>query len=181
MLVWDPVSQRNLPFGTLKTAALGTSPFGHVIPLLKSHLDKSKKEHNPRPCCMSSSFCRQIPSPSHCFSVKVFDLLYLNGRSLVDKSVSFRKKNLRNCIAEITGRIEFATEYRGKTAKDIRTRMDEVMENRGEGLVIKHPSAQYVLNGRNTDWIKVRHPWCFQAGPSLMEAIGQTRVYCAGA
>ena len=23
MLVWDPVSQRNLPFGTLKTAALG--------------------------------------------------------------------------------------------------------------------------------------------------------------
>lgn len=22
MLVWDPVSQRNLPFGTLKTAAL---------------------------------------------------------------------------------------------------------------------------------------------------------------
>ena len=24
MLVWDPVSGRNLPFGTLKTAALGT-------------------------------------------------------------------------------------------------------------------------------------------------------------
>ena len=24
MLVWDPVSERNLPFGTLKTAALGT-------------------------------------------------------------------------------------------------------------------------------------------------------------
>jgi ATP-dependent DNA ligase len=25
MLVWDPVSERNLPFGTLKTAALGNS------------------------------------------------------------------------------------------------------------------------------------------------------------
>lgn len=24
MLVWDPVSERNLPFGTLKTAALGS-------------------------------------------------------------------------------------------------------------------------------------------------------------
>lgn len=23
MLVWDPISERNLPFGTLKTAALG--------------------------------------------------------------------------------------------------------------------------------------------------------------
>ena len=26
MLVWDPVSERNLPFGTLKTAALGVYP-----------------------------------------------------------------------------------------------------------------------------------------------------------
>lgn len=25
MLVWDPISGRNLPFGTLKTAALGAS------------------------------------------------------------------------------------------------------------------------------------------------------------
>ena len=25
MLVWDPVSERNLPFGTLKTAALASS------------------------------------------------------------------------------------------------------------------------------------------------------------
>jgi ATP-dependent DNA ligase len=27
---------------------------------------------------------------------------------------------------------------------------------RGEGLVIKHPSAQYILNGRNEDWFKVK-------------------------
>ncbi|KAF8119257.1 ATP dependent DNA ligase domain-containing protein, partial [Boletus edulis] len=33
-LVWDPVSERNLPFGTLKTGAL----------------DKSKVKHHPRPC-----------------------------------------------------------------------------------------------------------------------------------
>lgn len=34
MLVWDPVSERNLPFGTLKTAALGmpfTSPVSHSL------------------------------------------------------------------------------------------------------------------------------------------------------
>ncbi|KAG6891206.1 DNA ligase (ATP) [Termitomyces sp. Mi166 len=110
MLVWDPVSERNLPFGTLKTAAL----------------------------------------------VKVFDLLYLNGQSLLERSTTFRKKNMRGCLQEITGRIEFAVEYKGKTAKDIRERMDEVMAARGEGLVIKHPLAKYVLNGRNMDWIKVK-------------------------
>ncbi|KAJ7672669.1 ATP dependent DNA ligase domain-containing protein [Mycena rosella] len=132
MLVWDPVSQRNLPFGTLKTAAL----------------DKSKKEHNPRPC------------------FKVFDLLYLNGQSLIEKSTSTRKKNMLACLKEIKGRIEFAVEYRGKTAKDVRTRMDEVMEARGEGLVIKHPASQYVLNGRNMDWIKVK--------PEYMDNMGET-------
>ncbi|RDB23717.1 DNA ligase 4 [Hypsizygus marmoreus] len=132
MLVWDPVSERNLPFGTLKTAAL----------------DKSKKEHNPRPC------------------FKVFDLLYLNGQSLLHRSTSFRKKNLRNCLKEITGRIEFTVEFKGKTAKDVRMRMDEVMAARGEGLVLKHPLSKYVLNGRNMDWIKVK--------PEYMDNMGET-------
>lgn len=62
---------------------------------------------------------------------------------------------MRNCLKEITGRIEYAVDYKGTTAKDIRKRMDEVMANRGEGLVIKHPLSKYVLNGRNMDWIKV--------------------------
>ncbi|GLB41800.1 putative DNA ligase [Lyophyllum shimeji] len=132
MLVWDPVSERNLPFGTLKTAAL----------------DTSKKEYNPRPC------------------FKVFDLLYLNGQSLLHRSTSFRKRNMRNCLKEIAGRIEFVVEYKGKTAKDIRQRMDEVMAARGEGLVIKHPLSKYVLNGRNMDWIKVK--------PEYMDNMGET-------
>jgi ATP-dependent DNA ligase len=90
------------------------------------------------------------------FTVKVFDLLYLNGQSLLNRPTSFRKRNMRGCLKEITGRIEFAIEFKGKTAKDVRTKMDEVMEARGEGLVIKHPNSKYVLNGRNMDWIKVR-------------------------
>ena len=57
-------------------------------------------------------------------------------------------------MKEVQGRIEFTTEYMGKTTKDIRERMDEVMGARGEGLVIKHPKSKYVLNGRNLDWIK---------------------------
>ncbi|KAF9244662.1 ATP dependent DNA ligase domain-containing protein [Melanogaster broomeanus] len=132
MLVWDPVSERNLPFGTLKTAAL----------------DKSKAEHNPRPC------------------FKVFDLLYLNGMSLHKKSLKFRKRNLRACIKEVLGRIEFTVEFEGKTAKDVRQRMDEVMAARGEGLILKHPDSEYTLNGRNKDWLKVK--------PEYMDDLGET-------
>ncbi|KAF8202540.1 DNA ligase IV [Pholiota molesta] len=132
MLVWDPVSERNLPFGTLKTAAL----------------DKTKTELNPRPC------------------FKVFDLLYLNGQALLHRSTNFRKKNMRSCLKEIPGRVEFAIDFKGKTAKDIREKMDEIMATRGEGLVIKHPLSEYVLNGRNKDWIKVK--------PEYMDNMGET-------
>ncbi|KAF9005938.1 DNA ligase 4 [Cyathus striatus] len=114
MLVWDPVSERNLPFGTLKTAAL----------------DKSKKEHNPRPCCKLLNI-----------------VLYKTFHS------TFR-------------RIEFVKEYRGRTAKEIRSRMDDIVANRGEGLVIKHPNAKYILNGRNMDWVKVK--------PEYMDNMGET-------
>ncbi|KAI0051030.1 DNA ligase IV [Auriscalpium vulgare] len=132
MLVWDPISERNLPFGTLKTAAL----------------DKTKAEHNPRPC------------------FKVFDLLYLNGTSLIHKSTKFRKRNLKACIKEVQGRIELVTESEGKTAKDVRQKMEEVMAERGEGLVLKHPDSEYILNGRNKDWIKVK--------PEYMDNMGET-------
>jgi len=52
--------------------------------------------------------------------------------------------------------MEFVTEFEGKTAKDVRNKMDEVMATRGEGLILKHPGSEYTLNGRNKDWIKVK-------------------------
>ncbi|KAL5513056.1 LIG4 [Sanghuangporus vaninii] len=132
MLVWDPVSERNLPFGTLKTAAL----------------DKAKSMANPRPC------------------FKVFDLLYLNGICLSGRSLKFRKRNLRAYMKEVKGRLEFVTEYEGRNVNDIRKRLEEIIANRGEGLILKHPVSEYVLNGRNKDWVKVK--------PEYMDNMGET-------
>jgi DNA ligase 4 len=91
-----------------------------------------------------------------CDTVKVFDLLYLNGQPLINKSTKFRKRNLKACIREIQGRIELVTEFEARTAMDVRKRMEDIMAARGEGLVMKHPDASYVLNGRIKDWIKAR-------------------------
>ena len=66
------------------------------------------------------------------------------------------------------------TQYEGKTAKDIRSRMETVMANRGEGLILKHPEAEYVLNGRNKDWIKVRSFTILHEPSSLNLPAGQT-------
>jgi hypothetical protein len=94
-------------------------------------------------------------------TVKVFDLLYLNGQPLINKSTKFRKRNLGVCIKGIQGRIELVADFEARTAMDVRKRMEDVMAARGEGLVMKHPDAGYILNGRNKDWIKARIRVCF--------------------
>ena len=63
---------------------------------------------------------------------------------------------MRTCLKEVKGRLEFAVEFKAKTAKEVREKMDTIMESRGEGLVNKHPLSKYILNGRNSDWIKVK-------------------------
>ncbi|KAF5391043.1 hypothetical protein D9757_003979 [Collybiopsis confluens] len=89
-----------------------------------------------------------------CF--KIFDILYLNGESLLNRTVKFRKRNMRAAIKEIKGRVGFVTEYMGRTAQEILRRLEEVLDAKGEGLVIKHPSSKYVLNDRNLDWVKIK-------------------------
>ncbi|KAF5338008.1 hypothetical protein D9757_015417 [Collybiopsis confluens] len=88
--------------------------------------------------------------------VKIFDILYLNGKSLLNKSVKFRKCNMRGSTKEIKGRVGFVTEHMGWTAQDILKMLEKVMDTKGEGLVIKHPLSKYVLNDRNLDWVKVK-------------------------
>jgi DNA ligase-4 len=107
----------------------------------------------------------------------IFDLLYLNGQSLLDKSTAFRKRNMRHCVKETKGRIEYVTEFKGKTGRDVRDKMERVMEARGEGLVIKHPLSKYVLNGRNADWIKVKPEYMVRLGRAL-SAIARANPGC---
>ena len=59
-------------------------------------------------------------------------------------------------MKEVKGRLEFVLEHEGRTVQDVRKRLDEIMADRGEGLILKHPNSEYVLNGRNSDWIKVK-------------------------
>lgn len=52
------------------------------------------------------------------------------------------------------------------------------MEARGEGLILKHPDGEYVLNGRNKDWIKVRWNIPYLWDSRLFFSFqGKTRIY----
>ncbi|WWD22515.1 hypothetical protein CI109_107008 [Kwoniella shandongensis] len=138
MLVWDPVVDKYLAFGTLKTAAS----------------DRVNDENAPRPC------------------FKIFDILYVNDVCLTGRRLRERKRLLKtgpifNDLEQYKGRLEFAEERTGKTGKDIRDMLEQILETKGEGLVVKRSDCIYQTNSRGADWIKVKPEYSDQMGENL--------------
>ncbi|KAF8315325.1 ATP-dependent DNA ligase [Clavulina sp. PMI_390] len=151
MMVWDPEVEKYLPFGNLKTSAL----------------DKTPGPGRPHPC------------------FKIFDVLYLklkgakNPTILTERTLAVRLGALKDEITgpngkrtrlfrEIPGRLEFALQRIGKTQKDVEAFLQEVVEERGEGLVLKRHLSPYVLGGRdNTQWVKVKPEYMDDMGESV--------------
>lgn len=85
----------------------------------------------------------------------------LNGHCLTGQSVRNRKKFLQSgdrfpVFTPVPGRLELADCWEGNTSDDIKDRLEWVMENKGEGLVVKNPKAPYEMNGRTENWVKVK-------------------------
>ncbi|KAG9008171.1 DNA ligase (ATP) [Tulasnella sp. JGI-2019a] len=139
MVVWDPSLEKYCDFGVLKTAALEAI--------------RSGNEDAPRPC------------------FKIFDILYMkssNGKEtlLTEYPLQSRKKTIQQLFHELPGRFEFAISRVGKTVQDVESLLQEVVESRGEGLVLKTPTSKYILGGRENCWMKVK--------PEYMDNMGET-------
>ncbi|CEL60205.1 DNA ligase 4 [Rhizoctonia solani AG-1 IB] len=133
MMVWDPMLDKYLAFGTLKTAA--TDIMGKV---------DAGDNDSPRPC------------------FKVFDILLLRNPShpapkvFSNTPLSIRRKLLTQVFSPIQGRLELATQSFGSSVKDVEVALEKIVEERGEGLVLKAPESPYVLAGREAFWVKVK-------------------------
>ncbi|GAA6013367.1 hypothetical protein JCM11491_006368 [Sporobolomyces phaffii] len=139
MLVWDPNLVKYMPFGNLKTFAIP----GH----------KDIQPDDPRPC------------------FKVFDVLYARrkggpGTSCLEMPLWQRKELLSTLFKPKKGILESADCLTGKEMGDIKTFLERIVAERGEGLVIKHPLSKYLLGSRDPAWIKVK--------PEYMDALGET-------
>ncbi|EHS63955.1 uncharacterized protein PGTG_21909 [Puccinia graminis f. sp. tritici CRL 75-36-700-3] len=147
MLVWDPKKKRILPFGSVKS-------------LKPSSINRDE--------------------PRALF--KVFDILYLKGKgkpegtSLINKPLSERRQVMESgrVFVEIKTRLEFCYSVRGKDTQDIKASFEKILEESGEGLIIKRLDSKYRVNARTDDWYKVK--------PDYMDELGETfEVLAVGA
>ncbi|KAJ3032631.1 DNA ligase (ATP), partial [Rhizophlyctis rosea] len=96
-----------------------------------------------------------------CFHV--FDILYCNGKSLVDTPLSDRYSLLAQVIKEKKNVIEIVPHEVGRTVEDVVKLLDEHMMRCEEGLMVKNPTSPYVPSSRG-EWLKIK--------PDYIDALG---------
>jgi len=110
-------------------------PFGSLKTAI---LDQSDEKMKRRPCFV------------------IFDVLYVNGKCLINQPMINRIKLLPEIMKEKYGYIMFHKREEAKTTKDIIKALEKIIELHGEGLVIKDPNSTYELGTRSKRWIKIK-------------------------
>lgn len=85
----------------------------------------------------------------------VFDIMYLNGKSLMDIPLEERIKTMQS---EITGD-EILVPQPGEiviTEERLNELFNDALTKGLEGLVVKRPDSQYVAGARNFNWVKLK-------------------------
>ncbi|XP_028179426.1 DNA ligase 1, partial [Ostrinia furnacalis] len=102
--------------------------------------------------------------------VFAFDLLLLNGRSLVAAPLAERRSLLREHCREVEGEWHFATSKDCSTMEEVQQFLDEAVANSCEGLMVKTLTgdhARYDIARRSHNWLKLKKDYLEGVGDTL--------------
>ncbi len=85
---------------------------------------------------------------------KVFDLLFLDGVSLLKRPLSARRDLLQTL--ELPPRLEWAPIHRVSSADEVEAAFLAARERGNEGLIIKDPASPYTPGRRGLAWLKLK-------------------------
>ena len=99
--------------------------------------------------------------------LRVFDILYLNGRDLTRYTLRDRRNALQKTIKPVHRRFEIHPYQEATNTAEVEAALRTVVAEACEGLVLKNPRSPYRLNERHDDWMKVKPEYMTEFGESL--------------
>ncbi|EUC57299.1 ATP-dependent DNA ligase [Rhizoctonia solani AG-3 Rhs1AP] len=99
-----------------------------------------------------------------------FDLLYLNGESLLRKTLQERRELLREHFVEVDCEFAFAKSSDGETTEEIQIFLEESVKDGCEGLMVKTltgDASRYEPSRRSVNWLKLKKDYLAGIGDSL--------------
>ncbi|KAK7949626.1 hypothetical protein PG988_016265 [Apiospora saccharicola] len=102
--------------------------------------------------------------------VFAFDLLFLNGEPLVEKSLRERRELMYESFIPVEGEFAFATSMDGQEIEHIQTFLEESIKASCEGLMVKMldgAESGYEPSKRSRNWLKIKKDYLAGIGDSL--------------
>lgn len=98
-----------------------------------------------------------------------FDMLYLNGASLLESPLADRRRALTAALHPVPGHFYFAQHSDGSSVEEIQGFLEESIEHGCEGLMVKtlEEGSTYEPSRRSHKWLKVKKDYLEGCGDSL--------------
>ncbi|XP_008853418.1 DNA ligase 4 [Nannospalax galili] len=86
----------------------------------------------------------------------VFDVLMVNNKKLGRETLRKRHEILSSTFTPIQGRIEIVQKTQAHTKNEVVDALNEAIDKREEGIMVKHPLSIYKPDKRGEGWLKIK-------------------------